>query len=100
MKNLILKTEPHHNTLGLVIEGECKVQNSFTLREFLLESVCRAGDETLILTHVTALDISGFQLIYLWKQRLESQSRRANISLPLDKGLTDLLEKTGITKIL
>jgi len=93
-------TEKHNEVTMLLIQGDANVQYSGELKKFLLQSVSRKGSENLVLSQATEFDVASAQLAYQWKKKLEQQNRTATIQLPDNKNLIELLNKTGITKIL
>lgn len=94
------KTEKHNEETSLMIHGDVNVKHSDELKKFLLQSISRKGNEKLVLNEATEFDVTSAQLTYLWKKSLEQQSRKVTIQWPDNKSLRELLDKTGITKIL
>ena len=100
MAKASLKTEEAAGEVSLLATGELKAQHAIELKNFFLQSINRTGKESLVLHDITAFDVASAQLTYLWKKSLEQQGRQVSISFPKDAGLRDLLDKTGITKLL
>jgi anti-anti-sigma regulatory factor len=100
MANTIITIKQTEKNLQMISDGEFNIQNSSSIKSFLLESLSRSGNEILILSDVAAFDVSAIQLVYAWKKELEMQGRTANVLFPISESLKDLLEKAGITKIL
>lgn len=94
------KTEKHNEDTLLMVEGAINVKHTKELKKFLLQSFSRQGSEKLVLNHVTEFDVASAQLTYSWKRGLEQQGRKVSIELPQNQNLRELLDKTGITKIL
>jgi hypothetical protein len=85
--------------LRMVYNGAFNAANSVTIEQLLSASMRRAGHETLVLTNVTTIDITGIKLAYAWKRALELQNRSAKVLLPECSVVKDLLSRTGITKL-
>jgi ABC-type transporter Mla MlaB component len=100
MTTAMIQTEEHADGIHLIFNGDFTVKNAAQIVSALTVSASRKGSEILSLTNATAIDVAGIQLAYCWKTTLESQDRNVKIVLPESESLTDLLQKTGITKIL
>jgi hypothetical protein len=99
MNNLVKKTETE-NVLHLAVENEFTIVTSGEIKQELAASTERSGQESLILTNVSALDVAAIQLAYAWKKALLKQGRQGAVVLPELENIKDLLVKTGITQIL
>jgi anti-anti-sigma factor len=94
------KIEKNKEETTVVAHGDLTVQHANELKKLLVPSLTRKGNELFVLSQVTAFDATAVQLSYAWKKELEKQGRKATITLPSAQGLSELLEKTGINKIL
>jgi anti-anti-sigma regulatory factor len=54
----------------------------------------------LSLAQVTAIDLACIQVLYAWKHTLLTVGKKVQILLPEGEALKELLEKTGITKLI
>jgi anti-anti-sigma factor len=99
MAKIILEIIETESGITMAYEGEFNVTNVEHIKEALLQSAARKGNETLLLTAVTAMDVSGIQLAYSWKKILQAQGRKADVVLPQLESIKDLLEKTGLTQM-
>jgi hypothetical protein len=99
MKEKIITTVQVGKEIHIICEADFNIGNAGLIKEALLESLERNGDEILSLTNTPAIDVSGIQLAFSWKHELEAQGRRAEVLLPGKEDIKDLLEKTGITQM-
>jgi hypothetical protein len=99
MNTKILSIAQTDSGTQMICESDFCVSNGAAIKEMLLQSLQRSGDETLSLTHATSIDVSGVQLAFSWKKALLAQGRKAIVLLPQGESIKDLLEKTGITQI-
>ena len=100
MSKPTFKIEKRNEETALLVQGDISVKHTGELKEYLLQSISRNGNEMLVLNQVTEFDVASAQLTYSWKKKLEHQGRKVSIQLPENKNLRELLDKTGITKIL
>ena len=94
-----------HATTGpegtsLIARGDLAIQHAGELKNLFLESMNWQGNTRLDLNEVTALDVAGIQLTYLWKLGMQQLGCKVTIAWPQNESLRDLLEKCGITKLL
>jgi anti-anti-sigma factor len=94
-----LKIEHGKHRITLTVSGDLTVQHSRELREFFFNNTEIKKENRLVLKGVTALDIAGIQLIYAWRNSIETRGGRTRLTMPGSNNLRDLLEKTGITKL-
>jgi hypothetical protein len=80
-------------------EEDFTAENAASIKEALLASTARKGDEILLLSEATAIDVIGIQLAFAWKLALQRQQRKAEVLLPQPESIIDLLKKTGITQL-
>jgi anti-anti-sigma regulatory factor len=99
MANPILKIIEAKNSTEMICEGDFNVTNGESIKQALLESAARKGDEILSLAGATSIDASGIQLAFAWRTALQTQHRKADVLFPQSSDIKDLLEKTGITQI-
>jgi anti-anti-sigma regulatory factor len=99
MEKLIIKIQKTNEGLAMICEEDFNVANAQAIKEALLESVERKGNEILSLVTATTIDASGIQLAFVWKKALEAQGRRADVLFPNSENSKELLDKTGITQI-
>jgi anti-anti-sigma regulatory factor len=99
MKNLIIKIQETNEGLAMICEEDFTVANAHAIKEALLQSIERKGNEILSLVTATAIDASGIQLAFVWKEALKAQGRKADVLVPDSENSKDLLDKTGITQI-
>lgn len=99
MPNNIITTVHTDSGIEMKSEGDFVIANSEAIKKALMDSVMRNGAESLLLTNVTAIDVSGIQLAYAWKKTLESLGRNAKVIMPQTPEIKDLLQKTGINQI-
>jgi anti-anti-sigma regulatory factor len=100
MAKAILTIQKTDQGITMTFEGEFTVANVEIIKESLLQSAAREGDEVLSLTGATSIDVSGIQLAFSWKKILQAQGRKADVLLPQLDNIQDLLNKSGITQIL
>jgi anti-anti-sigma factor len=99
MENTILNIQETNQGTVMICEKDFNIVNAETIKEVLLQSAERKGNEVLSLVGATAIDASGIQLAFSWKKKLQAQGRKADVLLPLSENIKDLLDKTGITQI-
>jgi anti-anti-sigma factor len=80
-------------------EGEFTISSLRKLNDILRTTIEGTGDIKLSLTHITAIDVTGIQLLYAWKNQLEASGRSTVVLFPEAKTVNDLLIKTGIIKL-
>ena len=95
-----MRLERDEDGTRMVCKGEFNEAHAVAIQQFLEQSATRTGNETLVLTDVTTIDVIGIKLVYAWRSTLELQSRKAHILLPVSEAIQQLLEKTGIAKLL
>ncbi|WP_133259505.1 STAS domain-containing protein [Pseudochryseolinea flava] len=83
----------------IICSGEFNAARAIAIEQLLGQSMTRRGQETLVLTHVTTMDITGIRLAYAWRRALELQNRNAKVVLPASGVIGNLLERTGIAKL-
>jgi anti-anti-sigma factor len=84
----------------LEINGELTVQNSRLFKESLLKLVKHEGQLSLSLAAIRAIDVSGVQLIMTMNNACKQTERKLQIEWPEDRGVSDLINKTGLKAIL
>lgn len=99
METNILSTTQSDNGTLIICQNDFCVLHAEVIKDTLLQSLQRSGDETLSLTDATSIDVSGIQLVFSWRKALQAQGRKATVLLPQTESIKDLLEKTGITQI-
>jgi anti-anti-sigma regulatory factor len=99
MTNKIVSMAQVGKEIHITCETDFNMSNALLIKEALLESVERDGDEVLSLTAATSIDVSGIQLAFSWKNALLAKGRKADVLLPVNESIKDLLVKTGITQI-
>jgi anti-anti-sigma regulatory factor len=100
MANSILKVQETEQGITMAFEGDFTAANVEVIKEALLQSAARNGNEILSLIGATSIDASGIQLAFSWKKILEARGRKADVLLPQLENIKELLIKTGITTIL
>jgi hypothetical protein len=100
MANPVLKVQETDQGIIMIFEGEFTVGYVEMIKESLLQSAARKGNEILSLIGATSIDVSGIQLAFSWKKILQAQGRKADVLLPQSENIKDLLIKAGITQIL
>ena len=83
----------------MICRGEFNAARTIGIEQLLSESLRRRGNETLVLTDVTRIDITGIKLAYAWKRALELQNRKAQVLLPASAVIANLLIRTGIAEL-
>ena|SRR5687767_6481032 len=100
MANSLLKLQETDRGITMTFEGNFTAVNAEIIKEALLQSAARNGDEILSLLDATSVDASGIQLAFSWKKILQRRGRKADVLLPQLENIKELLIKTGITTIL
>jgi len=93
------KTEAIGDEMTVHVQGDIRIQYALEFKKILSASFERTANERLVLAHVTAFDVTGVQLAYVWRKELMARGRLASIRWPENQALNELLEKSGITKI-
>jgi anti-anti-sigma regulatory factor len=94
-----LKIEKTKDKVKLVVTGNLTIQHSKELQRLLLQHCDFKKAVQLVLNNVAALDVAGIQLAYAWKSEVIKKGGLAEVTLPVEKTLLQLLEKASITKI-
>jgi hypothetical protein len=100
MANSVLKVQETDQGITLTFEGDFTAVNGAIIKEALLQSAARNGNEILSLIGAISVDATGIQLAFSWKKILQAQGRKADVLLPQLENIRELLIKTGITTIL
>lgn len=100
MKENELKIVTTENGLRLEVSGEFTTATIENIKNKLVESQSREGNEVLDLTHASVMDVVGIQLAYAWKTNLKHNQRTGTVNLPESDDIKDLFVKVGITQIL
>lgn len=100
MAKPIIKTTKNKNTMKLTASGELNAQHAQELKTNYLSILEGVGGVHIALDEVTAFDVAAVQLTYLLKTEIEKRGRKITISLPQQKELITLLEKSSVHKIL
>jgi len=102
MAKPILKVTRGKNktTVKLTASGELNAQHAQELKVKYLGILEEASDVHIALDEVTAFDVAAVQLTYLLKAEIEKSGGKIRINLPQHKGLSTLLEKSSVNKIL
>jgi hypothetical protein len=99
MANEILRVVQAGNETHIVCDQDFCAFNGEEIKETLLQSLERTGDETLSLTAATSIDLSGIQIAFSWKNLMTAQGRKGKVLLPDNESIKDLLMKTGLTQL-
>jgi hypothetical protein len=100
MKENALKIVNTAHGLQMEVHGEFTIATSENIKNELVASLSREGNEALDLRHATMIDVIGIQLTYSWKKALEKKQRTGQVILPESESIKDLFVKIGITQIL
>ena len=95
-----IKTTKNKNTMKLTASGELNAQHAQELKTKYLDILEATGDVHIALDEVTTFDVAAVQLTYLLKTEIEKSGRKITITLPQQKDLITLLEKSSVNKIL
>jgi anti-anti-sigma regulatory factor len=94
-----LTIEETNDKVKLLVTGNLTVQHSKELQRILLQHCEFKTTVQLVLDDVAALDVAGIQLAYAWKNEVIKKGGVAEVSLPAERALLELLDKASITKI-
>jgi hypothetical protein len=94
-----IKIEKTNDKVRLVATGNLTVQHSKELQQILLLHCDFKNEVQLVLDEAVALDIAGIQLAYAWKSKVIKNGGLAQVTLPVEQNLFQLLEKATITKL-
>jgi len=93
-----IKRDPR--IIHLNATGDLNVQQAKHLKARFQEILAEPLETHIALDRVASLDTTSVQLIFLFKQEMKKRSFPVNVSPPGDANVLNLLEKTGITKLL
>lgn len=80
---------------GVVIEGELTLRNVSAIRSKLLEALQDYQTLKISMKNVTAIDLSGIQLLYSAIKTLDVMKKRVDMDIHLPADLELLLIKAG-----
>jgi len=93
-----LKTSKSKTTL--IVEGALGVQHAHLLKETVVSAIDTDRDMHLSLEGVTSLDVASTQILFAFKKGVQNAGFNVTVALPGNQEVLDLLNKTGITKLL
>lgn len=79
----------------MAVHGELTVMQASSFKA-KLEQLLSAGEVTISLKEVKAIDASAFQLIEAFRK--ENQERRVTVTFPEIKEVNELIKNTGLDK--
>ena len=101
MAKLTFTIEQKSSEVVLKAQGDLNVQHARAIKQFYEEILTGlAMDVHLDLQKATAFDVSAAQLSYLLRTEVQRQGFQFKITMPVDAGICDLLDKCGINKII
>lgn len=100
MAKPFFRIEKNNKEVRLSAGGDLNTQYAIEIKDRFLQLLSEAHSVQLDFTEATAFDPSVIQLTYLLKRETARAGRTIQITLPSNAALNELLEKTGITKIL
>ena len=100
MAKPIFITETSDHEVHLSIQGSASVQHAQEVSEAFVQLLSQHQDVRISFAAVTELDISAVQLTYALRQEVIRQGRQVSIDWPKQANLIELLEKSGIIKMI
>lgn len=98
--NLSPFTSEGKSAVKVVIEGDLSIRNAQNLKEPLEAAFNKYDLFEVELQNITALDITSIQLMYSLKKAVRAKSKTMNLTLNVSEEIQNVLEYSGLTKIL